>query len=254
MTTNIAAITPETHKNVKVRSDASVSFAEKLHIIPIVVNEFADAAANFPIVFVKDEKSDRFRVCAMMGLEVEKNLFYQGGNWAGTHVPMNIGRQPFAFAPLGDGQSMGAAIDMNSDLVSETEGTALFDNEGNQTEYFQRANAFLAQLFEGEVATQRFSDAIKKHDLLRDFRLIMEDETGTKAELVGLQTISAEQLQALSDEAITEMQKEGFLAAAHIAIQSMAQIKRLVKMNNEQGGRHIRSIKLEMVGGAQAAA
>ncbi len=247
MTSNHVALSPEQHKNTKVRTDVGFQFAEKIHVVPTVITEFADVAANCPIIFIKDENSERMRVAAMLGLEVEKNLYVKDGEWQGTHVPMNLGRVPFSFTPLGDSQQLGAAIDMDSDFVSETEGTPLFDEKGEPTDYNKQVNNFLATLFQGEMATQKFTEAVSKYDLLREFHLQMEDESGAKRELVGLFTPTANRVQQLSDEAILELNKDGFLAGIHIAIQSLAQVKRLARRYNQAGGPVIKSIRIQMV-------
>lgn len=251
MTTNIVSVSAEEHKNLKIKNDAGISFSENIHIIPIVVSEFADVAANFPIVFIKDENSDRLRVAAMLGMEVGKNLFFEDGAWQATHVPLNIGRVPFSFAPLGDTKTLGAAIDLNHPLVSEDEGTPLFDENGEATDYYKWVNNFLNSVFQGEMVTQKFGEAMAKHDLLREFHLQIEDESGAKSELVGLFTPSASLLQKLSDEATLELNKEGFLAAIHIAIQSLSQIKRLVQLNNKRDGTNIRGVNIKMIGDEQ---
>ncbi len=251
MTTNIVAVSAEEHKNLKIKTDAGISFSENIHIIPVVVSEFADVAANCPIIFVKDEKSDRMRVAAMLGIEVEKNLFFEDGAWQATHVPLNIGRVPFSFAPLDESKTLGAAIDLNHKLVSEEEGTPLFDEKGEPTDYFKWVNSFLNNLFQGEMITQKFTDELAKHDLLREFHLQIEDESGTKSELVGLFTPSANLLQKLSDTAILELSKSGYLAALHVAIQSMAQVKRLVQLHNKREGTNIRGVNIKMIGDEQ---
>lgn len=251
MTSNHVAVTPETHKNVKIRVDTGFGFAKNKHIVPVVINEFADVAANCPIVFVKDENGGQLRVAAMMGLSPEINLYVQDNEWQGTHVPMNLGRLPFAFAPVGDGNMLGAALDMDSEQVSETEGKALFEESGEPTEYFKQVNVFLSTLFQGEVATQKFTDAIEKYDLLREFHVQMEDENGGKRELVGLFTPTSNRLKQLSDEAVVELNKEGILAGLHIAIQSMAQIKRLARLHNQLDGTKIKSVRLEMIDDAE---
>lgn len=192
MTANPVAVTPEQHKNLKVRRDTGFAYAEKVHVVPIVLNEFADVASNCPIVFVKGETETQLRVAAMLGLEMEKNLFVKDKEWLGTHIPMNLGRMPFSFVPLGDdGKALGAAIDTNSDMVSETEGEALFTDAGEPTDYFKQVNGFLSNLFQGELATQKFVEALAKHDLLREFKLQMTGEDGAQRELVGLFAPSA---------------------------------------------------------------
>ena len=251
MTTNIVAVSPEEHKNIKIKTDTGISFSENIHLIPVVVSEFADVAANCPIVFVKDENSDRMRVAAMLGIEVEKNLFFEDGAWQATHVPLNIGRVPFSFAPIGDEKQLGAAIDLNHKLVSEEEGTPLFDEKGEPTDYFKWVNSFLSNLFQGEMMTQKLVDELTKHDLLREVHLQIEDEAGTKSELAGLYTPSANLVQKLSDEAILELSKSGFLAAIHVAVQSMAQVKRLVQLHNKREGTNIRGVNIQMIGDEQ---
>lgn len=252
MAGNHQAVTAEQHKNIKIRRDTGFDWAQTLHVVPIVLNEFADVAANCPIIFVKDENSDRLRVAAMMGLDVEKNLLVRESNWLGTHIPMNLGRIPFSFVPLGDGKALGAAIDMNSDMVSETEGEPLFTEEGEPTEYLKNVNSFLANLFNGEIATQKYAEALDKHDLLREFKLQMTAEDGTRRELVGLHTIDPKLLQELPQETILEFHKEGFLAAIYMSIQSMSQMRRLVRYHNELGQNRISAINMEIMNGDQS--
>lgn len=246
MTDNHVVIKPETHKNVKVRRDTGYEFTAKTHVVPIVINEFSDVAGNCPIVFVKDETGDRLRVAAMMGLEAENNLLVRDKDWMGTHIPMNLGRVPFSFKQLDDGKAVGTAIDMDSSMVSETDGEPLFDENGEATDYMKNVNQFLANLFQGEVATQKFSAMVEKYNLLREFKLQMVWENGTRRELVGLFTPAPQTLQQLSDEAVLELHKEGFLAAIHIAIQSMTQVKRLVRLNNETSEDRITSVNMEL--------
>lgn len=251
MTSNIVAVSKEEHKNIKIRTNAGIGHTATAHVAPVVVTEFADVASNSPIVFIRDETNTRFRTATMLGLQAEECLFYRDNEWQGTHIPMNLGRVPFSIKQIGDGQTVGAAVDLNSDLVSETEGDPLFDEDGKETEYFQRVNGFLSQLFEGEMATQKFVAALEKHDLLREFRLLTEDVNGVKRELTGLWSPASDLLLKLSDEAVLELHKSGYLAAIHVAVQSMAQIKRLVQLNNQRNEAKIRSIKVEMVDAPQ---
>lgn len=250
MANNIVPVTREEHQNVKIRTDAGIGYTEKVHVVPVVVNEFADVAANSPIVFLKDDSNERFRPATMLGLKTEENLFYRDGEWVGTHIPMNLGRVPFSIKAIGDGKQVGAALDMDSDLVGE-EGAALFDENGKETEYFERVTRFLAQLFEGEVASQKFMAKLAEQNLLSEFRLIIEDVDGIKTELTGLWTVNNNALQALADDVALEMHKTGQLAASHVAAQSMAQIKRLVQLNNQKGGKLIRSINVDMIDPSQ---
>ncbi len=247
MAPNHVALTAENHKNLKIRRDAGYAYAAEVHAVPVVLNEFSDVTANCPIIFVNDEGHDRLRASAMLGLDVGKNLFVDGDEWLGTHIPMNLGRVPYSFMPLQDGSNaIGAAIDVNSDIVSEEEGEPLFTEAGEPTDYLKNVNNFLASLFQGEIATQKFIEALQKHDMLREFKLQMVGEDGKGRELVGLFTISPRQLQTLSDEAALELHKEGHLAAAHMCIQSMSQVRRLVKMYNEVSDDKIRSVNLEV--------
>lgn len=251
MTGNPVAVTAEQHKNTKIRRDVGFGYAEKVHVVPIVMNEFADVASNCPIIFVKEENGDRLRVAAMMGLDVEKNLLVQDGEWVGTHVPMNLGRVPFSFVPIGDGKALGTAVDMDSDLVSETEGEPLFNDAGEPTDYLKNVNQFLGNLFNGEIATKRFTDALSETDLLREFKLQMTGEDGTRRELVGLYTVEPKLLQELPQETVLDFHKEGILAGLHIAIQSMSQVKRLVRLHNALGENRISSVHLEILNGDQ---
>lgn len=248
MASEIVTIKPETHKNTKIKTSRNLDFCKNMNIVPVVVPEYANNAANCPIVFVRDADNTRFVTAALLGLEQDENLFYVDDMWEGTHVPMNVGRVPFTLRRVDDTQTVSAALDMNSDFVNEEEGEALFDAEGKETEYFQRVNTFLATLFEGEVATQKFAKAIADNGVLREFKILIEQGDGKIRELTGLWTPDITAVQSLSDSKILEFHKEGFLAAAHVIIQSMTQLTRLVKMKNDQAGEVvIKAVRIEMV-------
>lgn len=248
MASEIVVISPETHKNTKIKTNGTLEFSADMNIVPVVMPEFANVAASGPIVFVRDAGDTRFVAAALLGFEQGENLFFHDMAWQGTHVPMNIGRVPFTLKRVEDSQTVSPALDMSHELVNEEEGEALMNEQGEETEYFKRVNNFLGTLFDGEIASQKFAKALQDNDLLQEFKVYIEQADGRVRELTGLWTPNITKLQQLADGKVLEFHKEGFLAAAHIVIQSMTQMTRLVKMKNEQAGQiAVKSVRIEII-------
>src|SRR3990167_9413159 len=95
MLKNPQAISKETHHYKRLLPIPSYAFAQKLALVPLVGAEMAQAAHNFPIVFVPLGES--FGLMAMLSLQPESNLYVApDGRWLTAYIPAFIRQYPFA--------------------------------------------------------------------------------------------------------------------------------------------------------------
>lgn len=230
MAANFQPLHKETHNNIKVKPGKSVEDLATQHALGVVVQEFALAGNQYPIVFVKEKDKETFFPVALLGLEPQKNLFVNADNkWEGMYMPARYTHKPFSVIPSQDDANLfGIAINMDSDVVSEDEGEALFTGEGEETEYLASRKKSLISYVEHEQITKAFIEELVKLDLLHPQNIgvkVGEQEYN----LNGLFIVDEKKLSALSDEDFLSLRKRGFLGPIYAHLGSMHQVNNLIQ-------------------------
>jgi hypothetical protein len=235
MATNFQPLHKETHKNTKIKGATTVDDLAKQHALGVVLQEFAVAGNQYPIVFVKEQDKDSYFPIAIMGLEKDSNLFVnKDGKWEGMYMPARYTHKPFSVIPNKDDPNLfGIAINADSDVLSEDEGEALFTAEGEETEFMQARKNALMKYVEQEHITKAFIEAIKEHDLLHAQNINVKVQ-GKEFNLNGLFMIDEKKLNELSDEAFLSLRNRGFLGAIYAHLGSMHQVTRLIQKQAEK--------------------
>ncbi len=232
--TTIVAIKKQQHQNIKVANQRDLSHLAEQHIVQISAREFAQAATSFPIVIVKDPDSPRLRSVVMLGLEAGENLYYGENKWKAIYVPQNASMVPFALGLDPDKEkTLTACIDMDSPFVGEDKDNALFDAEGNDTEYFKSIQESLGRLYENELANEGFIKELVENDLLMELELQISYSNNENKKLVGLFGIDEKKLQNLSDEKVLDFYKRGIFVPIHAMLGSIGQVNRLAQLRNQ---------------------
>lgn len=232
----MAKITPikkENHQNTKVASQRDLSHLARQHIVPVNAREFSQAQTSYPIVIVKEPESNRYRAVAMLGLEVGENLYYAENKWQAIYVPQGASMVPFALGLDPEKErTLTACIDEESEFVGEDKENALFDAEGNETDYLKSIQESLGRLYENEVATEGFIKELVDNDLLLELELQIAFNNNDNKKLVGLFGIDEKKLQELSDEKVIDFHKRGLFVPIHALLGSIGQVNRLAQLRN----------------------
>lgn len=230
---NIVAVKKEQHKNLKVANQRDLSHVADQHIAPINVREFPQASTSYPIVLVKDPDSSRFRTVVMLGLEVGENLYHEGNKWQAIYIPQALSVVPFSLGLDPDKEkTLTACIDTDSPFVGEDKDQALFDEDGNDTEFFKGIQDQLGRLYENEVANENFVKILQENDLLQELELNIAFNNGEKKKLVGVYGINEEKLHGLADDKVLEFYKQGLFMPVHAMLASAGQVNRLAQLRN----------------------
>lgn len=226
---SIKPINKITHKHTKVRDNKSLAHAKDQHIVPLVVQEFSSAAQDYPIAFVKESETGRFKAVALLGLKSSENLFYVEGKWRGLYIPQHLRTYPFYLATQsGSSDKAALCIDEDSELISEVEGQPLFDEQGEQTDFVNSLCDTLVDIKHKSKQTDAFIATLLDKSLLSRKTLELRTPGGESYDISGLYSIDEEKLNNLPNEDFLELRNKGMLAPIFAALLSMARINYMV--------------------------
>lgn len=226
--TQLIALESQQHQHYKLKEDALFSHMKSAHILPLEVNEFAAAAAHFPIVFVKDSNTGQFRACAMAGIKPGQNLYWYETGWQAGYTPQALRNYPLLAAPADkpSGEYI-IVVDAQSSLFNQQSGHALFDGDKGTDYLQQRARSAIAQA-QSVNLTQQFIQRLLELELLVARTLTLTPQGAEAYDLTGLYVIHEQRLAQLTDQQWLSLRANNSLLAVHAVLMSMNQLSSLV--------------------------
>ena len=91
----VTSLDPVRHAAARVGRGPDLDYAARLNHAVIGLDEVALAAADFPLVMMKDADTGRFHLAALFGFERDRNLFVLNRHWHATYLPETVMRYPF---------------------------------------------------------------------------------------------------------------------------------------------------------------
>jgi hypothetical protein len=224
------------HAGTKIKQIEGFGFAARFHIASVMVHEFARAAAIYPVVFLEDKAQDEFRPVALMGLQEGENLFVDAeGKWQASYVPAIIRRYPFALASTGQEGQFTVCIDEGSALVNDSEGVPLFKEDGEPSEAIENVKRYLGELQQMDQFTRAFCKYFAEHNLFTPLNMRVR-QGQQQRNISGCYVVNEERLNNLSNERFLEMRERRYLPAVYAHLVSLAQIERLMNLQEERAG------------------
>lgn len=231
---NFVPVRKEQHQKLKLANKRNLAHVAGQHVVPVTASEFAQASASFPVVFIKDPGSERFRSVAMLGLESGENLYYKDDTWLGLSVPQSVGMAPFGLGLDPEKENtLTACIDVDSEFVGEDKDLALFEEDGSESELLTNVQKSLGRLYDNERMTENFVKEMLENDLLQELELSLDLSSGEKKKLVGIFTINEEKVKSLSDDKVVDFHKRGLFVPVYAMLGSLGQVNRLVQLRNQ---------------------
>lgn len=231
MFTQLTALNRDRHAATKVRPITGFAHAARLHVAGLVAQEFPRAAALYPLVFLQDPNTARFRPVALLGLEEGQNLFVdETGRWKASYVPATIRQYPFTLAlKEGTQADFVVCLDESSTNLGQDDGQPLFGEEGQPTSVLQGVVKYLTELQQMDVQTQGFCQFLADHNLL--VKLNMQLQAGqTVKNIQGAFAIDQARFEALPNDLFQQMRERGYLPAVYAHLMSLLQIERLMQL------------------------
>jgi hypothetical protein len=226
----VVPVNKERHATKRVRMSNDFRFAAKFHLAYLTLAEFVRAASTYPVVFLEDKEQDSFRPVALLGLDAGENLFVDDeGKWSASYIPAIIRRYPFALSKSGEEGQYVVCVDEASDLLSDSEGSPMFDEGGNPTQVIENVKRYLGELQQMDQMTQEFAHFLQQNNLLTPLNMRVNAADQVK-NITGCYVINEERLNNFSDEKFAEFRAKRYLPAVYAQLLSLAQIERLVSL------------------------
>lgn len=190
-------VTSDRHRDVSIKAGHSYSFARNVNSVPVTAVEFAQAAAEYPIVFAGTEHS--IMPAVILGVKQTENLYVDDdGNWSGKYVPAFVRRYPFVFSSDAGGRTFILNIDESFEGINrEGRGERLFDSDGQQTRYLKEVLGFLQDYQSRFQRTKQYCDRLKSLGLLQPMQAQFNLNSGERHSLAGFMTVDREKLKAI---------------------------------------------------------
>ncbi|RME62525.1 MAG: SapC protein [Alphaproteobacteria bacterium] len=237
---NPVVLNNEAHRRLRIITARGAAYGEAVNFVPVIANELRGLAVNYPVCLMKDPETGQFGLFALLGFEAGENLFLRGRRWSASYIPMHVRRQPFMAGFSANEHTDGASpkavilIDMDSKRVQESEGEALFAEDGGYSPYLRNISALLSSLVAGMESTKTFIDALSAHDLIEALQLNITLASGEQKSYDGIYTVNEESLGELSGIQLEQLHKKGYLQASHLMLASMGNIQKLIDLKNRR--------------------
>jgi len=195
--------------------------------------EFGDACCEYPLVFVeagKDETSGRQLVApvAVLGLLDKQNLYVEDGQWRATYMPAMLRAYPFGVARQTQERVL-VVLDQGFEGWSQSEGQALFDEQGQPSELLSGMREQLEAIETEIQRTRLFGAVLVEEGLLQPMRFDATLPDGKTMTVEGFLTVDEKKFADLPDEKVAQFHKNGVLGLIHAHQISLRHMRRLVE-------------------------
>jgi hypothetical protein len=232
-TINMIPLDSVKHKNLRVNVDRNYAHVSNQNMAPLLASEFIPASTNFPIVFVKQQETGKFKSVGLLGLNAKENLVFANNKVRSNYIPVNIRRYPFAAGgKVADKSEMILCIDENSALLNEKEGVQIFDEDGKPSEATQQVTNMLTDILAKDAATDIFITFLVENDLLQPAEVTLTLGEEGERQLNGLYKVDEEALNELSDDLVLTLYKRKYFAAIYAHLASLSQFDRLLQLKS----------------------
>jgi len=224
----------EKHGHLRIKTGYGAALGDAVMYMMTYPMEFRDIQSCYPILFTKDPSTGGFFPAAVLGFEADQNLFLQDNGWDAPYIPALAQRQPFLIATGGEGNDRApvVSLDLDHPRISQDEGEALFDSQGETTEFLDRKIALLDKLHRGLQHGKGFVDALLRHELLEQITLDIAFNDGSKQTLQGFYSIAEERLYQLQGDVLESLNQAGYLQPVFMAVASLSRIRDVIERRN----------------------
>lgn len=209
------------HKDWSVKTGETYAFAADVNSVPVTAIEFAQAAAEFPIVFAGNDKS--VFPAVILGIRENENLYVDGdGKWRGKYIPAFVRRYPFVFSQDEAGKTFTLHIDETFSGCNQAgRGEKLFDADGTQTQYLRTVLGFLQDYQARFRRTQAYCNRLLELNLLQPMQAQFTLNTGEQRSLSGFMVVDRQKLKTLPADVIADLLAKDELECTYLHLASL---------------------------------
>ena len=246
--TQLVPLNVTQHRALKLKKNSVALIAEAHQVINLYADEICPASLCLPVFLTRSEQTGHWGPTLLTSLITGEQPHVVKQNWVLSFCPAKLSTAPF-FAVVDNQLESGyrLIIDSQSPALSSNQGTALFDNDGQESELIQQLRRQLQSGLQRDVQTQMFIDYCNKLELFQSLQLDVQFDNGSSTPIQGLYGINEERLQALSAESLYSLNQKGYLLVLHAMLLSMHQLNSLLLRHNSTAKNNpIKQIKIRL--------
>lgn len=233
-TPKMMPLNKEIHGALKINNDKAYAHVADEHLLPLTVHEFVFAGAEYPIIFIKNEKENLYQSVLMLGLTQKQNLFVKDGNWQGSYIPVSARNYPLALVKESlESDRLLIAIDEASSRVGTETGEPLFNEDGTESEHLAKRKEHMAEYLELGQVTVKFIEKLQSLDLLKQQVLTLQIQ-GEELRINGIYIVDEQKLNEIDETVLVDLHKNGYLKMIYAHLLSLQQTPRLVRRAEQE--------------------
>lgn len=244
-------LSSDEHRGVKLAPVSTFEFAAGMNSALLAGREILEAAKDYPVVFARNDQGE-ITVLAVLGLRNGSNLFIDtAGKWEeDCYIPALFRRYPFILAevPGSEEGKLTVCVDAAYPGFGGSEGTELFDSEGNQTESMQHALKFLTEFQQEHQRTRAMIGLLDSYGLFKDIAASFTLPGGEKFGFGNLLMVDEQAMMKLEDEKLIKLVRTGGLAWIYAHLVSISNFRDLMRREGQkaesggEGGKTLASL------------
>jgi len=224
---------PAVHRARRISPLTDFSIARELHAVFVTATEFAQAALEFPIVFVETGARDAagsavMSPVALLGLSHGENLHVDGARWDARYIPAFIRRYPFLTAKVPGAAATHVLVDDTWSGFSEHGAEPLFLEGDTAAPALQRTMDFLERFELETERTRIFCERVVSLGVLKEMKADATLPNGQQLSVDGFHAIDEDRLHALPDATALALWRGNLLMLMQAHLMSLANIRHLV--------------------------
>ena len=226
------------HKNLKVDTRPGSSLSMHTNRSLVYAVEIGELHKEFPLVFYKDPNSGQTQLHAILGLDLDENLFIGESGWITRYVPAILARGPFS---LGYKKTENAeqqqsdpliCVDMDDPRVNTEQGEDVFLQFGGEAPYLNYVKKALQTIEKGLHFDKTLYTMLESMDLLEPVAIQIKLSNVEEVNFSDYYTVNQEKLAQLDGENIAKLHQYGVLSLLYFVLSSMGNFQQLIQLKN----------------------
>lgn len=211
------ALDSKIHRNLKIKMPENYLYMEDVEVVPLTYSEILSATMYYPVMFgIQEGVVFPFAVIGVNG----KNVFLkENGTWKTDVVPSVCKHYPFGVFKEGDDWTI--IFDEN---FASSDGEAIFDEDGNETEFFSKIKAGLTRLARDFHDAENCSKELLEGGYLKPLNLDVDTKLG-KIQFRNMLMANVEYLSKLQPEKLYLLNSKGYLLILYAHYLSLRNFK-----------------------------
>ncbi len=225
----VVALNSNVHRNLKFDiTKVNFNFVRDTTAVLLASIEFAEAAREYPIVFIRGQDS-KMRPVVLLGVRTGENLYVdEQGKWDAHYVPAFVRRYPFVMAEGGANDQLLVCIDEKCPALNAEKGEVLIDEAGNLQPRMTEVMQFL-QNFQTEFArTELLAAQLDELGLFVQQGARFDTPNGQTFQLNDFFLVDEAKFGQLPDDKLPALFRSGALGMAYLHLASMGNMRRLL--------------------------